>query len=81
MHLLRKFTLWFSVMSIIICLIDYCGSGLANIILSQFPPITWLIRAEPYRDWMIDKSVFGASSILVTFWFTAYLKGGIVQNV
>ncbi|KQX46870.1 hypothetical protein ASD40_16455 [Paenibacillus sp. Root444D2] len=73
MFLLRKFTFWFSALSIIICLIDYFGSGLANIILSQFPPITWLIRVDPYRNWMIDKSIFRASSILVTFRFSAYL--------
>ncbi|KRF05535.1 hypothetical protein ASG89_20625 [Paenibacillus sp. Soil766] len=73
MFLLRKFTFWFPVMNIIIYLSDYLGSGLANIILSQFPPNTWLIRAEPFRDWMINESAFGGSSILVTFRFTAYL--------
>lgn len=73
MFLLRKFTFWFSAMSIIIYLSDYFGSGLANIILSQFPPNTWLIRAEPFREWIIDESAFnGGSSILVTFRFTAY---------
>jgi hypothetical protein len=73
MFILRKFTFWFSALSIIICLSDYLGSGIANIILSQYPPITWLLRTESFRNWMIDESIFQTSSVLVSFRFSAYL--------
>ncbi|NOU87084.1 hypothetical protein GC102_15030 [Paenibacillus sp. LMG 31460] len=73
MILLRKFTFWFSALSIFICLSDQLGSGIANIILSGFAPISWLIRTVQFRTWMIDDSVFGDSSVLVTFRFQAYL--------
>jgi hypothetical protein len=73
MFLLRKFSFWFLALSIIICLSDFLGIGIANIILSQFPPITWLIRTEPFRNWMIDESIFRFSSVLVAFRFPAYL--------
>jgi hypothetical protein len=73
MLLLRKFTFWFSALSIIICLSVYMGSGIANIILCQNPPITWLLRTEPFRNWMIDESKFRDSSVLVSFRFSAYL--------
>jgi hypothetical protein len=73
MFFLRKFTFWFSALSIIICFSDYLGSGIANIILSQYPPITWLLRTEPFRKWIIDESILQTSSVLVSFRFSAYL--------
>lgn len=65
-----------SVISILICLGDYLGSGLANIILVRFNPVLDAIKfTEPFRNWMIDTedTKWAADSALISLRFPAYL--------
>lgn len=65
-----------SVISILICLGDYLGSGFANIILVRFNPVIDAIKCtEPFRNWMIDAddTKWAADSALISLRFPAYL--------
>lgn len=71
----RRFSFWISTVSIIICLSDYMGSGLANIFIRLIPPINILADVEPMRQWMFDfeNNKWGASSsILLQVTFLTY---------
>ncbi|BFT71566.1 hypothetical protein PAENIP36_30080 [Paenibacillus sp. P36] len=56
-----------SIISIIICLSDFMGSGLANISIRLIPPINILADVEPIRHWMFDfeNNKWGASSSIL----------------
>ncbi|HBS44124.1 MAG TPA: hypothetical protein DEA91_05990 [Paenibacillus sp.] len=76
MFLRRKFSFWFSIISIIICLGDYLGIGFANIILVRLNPIIdTLIFMKPFANWMVDanNTEWAASSILISVRFPTYV--------
>jgi hypothetical protein len=76
MFLLRKFTFWLSLLSVLICFCDYLGSRIANIILSQFTPGLYsMIRTDPFRRWLVDTEHIQpwVSDIFVPFRFSTYV--------
>lgn len=76
MSLLKRDTLWLSILSILICLSDYIGSGLANIILISFNPLIDSIKfTEPFTSWIIDTNNpnWMTNSALIPLRFPAYL--------
>jgi hypothetical protein len=76
MFLRRKFSFWFSIISIIICLGDYLGIEIANIILVRLNPIIdTLIFTKPFANWMVDvnNTEWAASSILISVRFPTYV--------
>lgn len=76
MFLRRKFSFWFSIISIIICLGDYFKIEIANIILVRLNPIIdTLIFMKPFANWMVDvnNKEWAASSILISVRFPTYV--------
>jgi hypothetical protein len=74
--LLKKVSFWLSVISMLICLSDYLGSGMANIVLVRFNPIIDAIKlTEPFKNWMIDANdtKWAMDSALISLRFPAYL--------
>jgi hypothetical protein len=60
----------------LICLSDYLGSGLANIVLVRLNPfIDAIIFTEPFKSWMIDvnSTKWAADSALISLKFPANL--------
>ncbi|WP_339315716.1 hypothetical protein [Paenibacillus sp. FSL R10-2734] len=76
MFLRRKFSFWLSIISVIICLGDYLGIEIANIILVRLNPIVdTLIFTKPFENWMVDvnNTKWTASSILISVRFPTYI--------
>lgn len=76
MSLLKRTTLWLSIISILICLSDYLGSGLANILLIRFNPLIDSIKfTEPFTSWIVDadNTQWVTNSALIPLRFPAYL--------
>lgn len=74
--LLKRTTLWLSIISILICLSDYLGSGLANILLIRFNPLIDSIKfTEPFTSWIVDagNTKWVTNSALIPLRFPAYL--------
>jgi hypothetical protein len=75
-NLLKKYSFWLSVISILICLSDYLGSGFANIVLVRLNPLIDAIKfTDPYKTWMIDvhDTKWLTNSALISLRFPAYL--------
>lgn len=76
MSLLKRTTLWLSIISVLICLSDYLGSALANILLINFNPLIDSIKfTEPFTSWIIDTNnpKWVTNSALIPLRFPAYL--------
>lgn len=76
MSLLKHATLCLSIISVLICLSDYLGSGLANILLIKFNPLIDSIKfTEPFTSWIIDTNnpKWMTNSALIPLRFPAYL--------
>lgn len=74
--LLKRTTLWLSIISILICLSDYLGSALANILLIRFNPLIDSIKfTEPFTNWIVDagNTKWVTNSALIPLHFPAYL--------
>ncbi|AWV33163.1 hypothetical protein BJP49_27045 [Paenibacillus odorifer] len=72
----RKFSFWLSIISIIICLSDYLGVGIANIILVRLNPIIdTLIFTEPFESFMVDVNNprWETNSALISVRFPTYI--------
>jgi hypothetical protein len=74
--LLKRFSFWLFIISMLICLGDYLGSGIANIVLVRINPfIDAMIFTEPFQSWMIDmnSTKWVANSALISLRYPAYL--------
>ncbi|KNB69463.1 hypothetical protein ADS79_26645 [Brevibacillus reuszeri] len=73
---LNKCSYGLAMMSVLICLSDYWGSTLANIVLVRLNPvIDMIIFKEPFTNWMVDaeSTKWVESSVFISLQFPAYL--------
>jgi hypothetical protein len=68
----KKFTFWLSLLSILICIFDFLGSNLANIILIRLNPV---IDSLKFNAWIQDvhNTKHITESAYIPLRFPAYL--------
>jgi hypothetical protein len=76
MFILRKFTFWLSIISILICLNNYWGNDNKNILLIGLNPfLNSIVYTEPFRHWIFnfDSARLASDSASIKVHFTGYL--------
>ncbi|MBY0088664.1 hypothetical protein HP567_019770 [Brevibacillus sp. M2.1A] len=67
MTLLKKFSFWLTLVSILICLFDFLGNDEKHILLSITNPIlNEIVYIEPFKHWIIEVHQDANSTILPT---------------
>jgi hypothetical protein len=80
MFLLRKFTIWLSILSILICLNHYWGNDDKNILLIGLNPVlNNMVYTELFQHWLFYESANYYRAYLVHF--LSFLLIGIVIDV
>lgn len=80
MPLLRKFTFWLSILSILTCLNHYWGNDDKNILLIGLNPVlNNMVYTEPFRHWLLSESTNYYRAYLVHF--ISFLMIGMVIDL
>ena len=91
MKIIKSFWIWFSIMSILICLNNYFGNDEKNILLIGLNPLlNSLIYKVPYRHWLlnfessknvIDSMVIKFNPVVYMIHFVSYLVTGLIIDL
>lgn len=76
LFLLRKFTFWLSLLSILICLNNYWGNDDKNILLIGLNPVlNYMVYKEPFRHWIFnfESAKLAADSSSIRLYYRVYL--------
>jgi hypothetical protein len=80
LSLFKKTTFWFSLISILVCIVNYTGNDDKNILLIGFNPfLNSVVYQQSYRSWIIGADDQILLTAYVLHFVSFFLAGALVD--